>query len=629
MTFLHRTRSFITNPKENTNGIHKPLPLLPGPTACAFAAVENVPIPRRRTTTPTKTLMRRVSLIFRPSPRKKGRRPPNLTLATNNGSVLNSSRSSSLTSIAESEDDIRPPSGLGSPVSISSLPPSPFTPAYDENSPFCHRGNFDGESVFQRTRAISSPNLLRSMGVKLEAKTHLRRASVVPGQGGGMDTIPLVKPTTRVVRSFNLPAEVITVIISYLPRPVATSLAPLSRSFGNAVRLGLYTTLDLQSLRPRQLEKLVAALASRPDLAELVHHFICRTWPAFSSSSLSTSPHASVDDHRNSLLMATFTLALQRMSNLISLTLPTFNPSLLAHHTAFGLKSLTFLNATMSAQETTALLAWLDGQINIYILKFPNLQDSPITPVSNLSNPSKHHYPVPPRTPVKSQSRPNSAFLSVSPGFYNTTTTSSSPSATPTPHSSYFPPLSTSPFSPQTLLPNLTTLHGTPSLVHLLSPASSLCPQRPLRSVSLTINTTLYTGLRPAALMAALQAQGVRRLGLRFVCESVDRRTVEKVLGAVGAVLGSPQTQSKGEGTEGEGEEGNVERTGVHGWRGLRVLEVEFQGESTDFSPEEVGLSFFRCSSFLVADFFRCCDRHYTKHFKRLYRDTKLYGIST
>ena len=96
--------------------------------------------------------------------------------------------------------------------------------------------------------------------------------------------------------------------------------------------------------------------------------------------------------------------------------------------------------------------------------------------------------------------------------------------------------------------------------------------------------------------MAALQAQGVRRLGLRFVCESVDRRTVEKVLGAVGAVLGSPQTQSKGEGGEGEKDEetegGTVARTGVHGWRGLRVLEVEFQGESTDFSPEEVGLFF-------------------------------------
>ena len=153
--------------------------------------------------------------------------------------------------------------------------------------------------------------------------------------------------------------------------------------------------------------------------------------------------------------------------------------------------------------------------------------------------------------------------------------------------------------------------------------------------MSLTINTTLYTGLRPAALMAALQAQGVRRLGLRFVCESVDRRTVEKVLGAVGAVLGSPQTQSKGEGegeegTEGGGGEGgNVERTGVHGWRGLRVLEVEFQGESTDFSPEEVGFFFFCYSFFLGADFFFCCDRRYTKHFKRLYHDTKLYGIST
>ena len=572
MTFLHRTRSFITTPKENTSGIHKPLPLLPGPTACAFAAVENVPIPRRRTNTPTKTLMRRVSLIFRPSPRKKGRRPPNLTLATNNGSVLNSSRSSSLTSIAESEDDIRPPSGLGSPVSISSLPPSPFTPAHDENSPFCHRENFGGESVYQRTRAISSPNLLHSMSVKLKAKTHLRRASVVPGQGGGMDIIPLVKPTTRVVRSFNLPAEVISVIVSYLPRHVVASLAPLSRSFGDTVRLALYTTLDLQSLRPLQLEKLVAALASRPDLTELVHHFICRTWPSFFLSSSPASPHASVDDHRNSLLTATFTLALQRMSNLISLTLPAFNPSLLAHHTAFGLKSLTFLNATMSAQETTALFAWLDGQINIYILKFPNLHDSPITPVSNLSDPSKHHYPVPPRTPVKSQSRPNSAFLSVSSGFYNTNTTPSSPSATPTPNSTYFPPLPISPFSSQTLLPNLTTLHGTPSLIHFLSPVSSLCPRRPLRSVSLTINTTLYTGLRPAALMAALQTQGVRRLGLKFVCESVDRRTVEKVLGAVGAVLGSPQTQSKGEGESGEPEEGteggNGERMGVHGWRG-------------------------------------------------------------
>lgn len=103
--------------------------------------------------------------------------------------------------------------------------------------------------------------------------------------------------------------------------------------------------------------------------------------------------------------------------------------------------------------------------------------------------------------------------------------------------------------------------------------------------------------------MAALQTQGVRRLGLRFVCESVDRRTVEKVLGAVGAVLGSPpQTQSKGEGGVEGGEEGteggNVERTSVHGWRGLRVLEVEFQGESTDFSPEEVGFFSFVVLSF-------------------------------
>ena len=78
-------------------------------------------------------------------------------------------------------------------------------------------------------------------------------------------------------------------------------------------------------------------------------------------------------------------------------------------------------------------------------------------------------------------------------------------------------------------------------------------------------------------------------------------KTTTDDLGTVGAVLGSLQTQSKGEGEGAEG--GNVKCIGVHVWRQLRLLEVEFQGKSTDFSLEEVG--FFQClmqSKLLVLD---------------------------
>lgn len=75
---------------------------------------------------------------------------------------------------------------------------------------------------------------------------------------------------------------------------------------------------------------------------------------------------------------------------------------------------------------------------------------------------------------------------------------------------------------------------------------------RPLRNATLSINTTLYTGLRPGALMQSLQ--GIKRLELRFG-SAVDRRTIGKVLSAAGAALTG----------------GGVALSGGHALQGLQI----------------------------------------------------------
>ncbi|KAF8631668.1 hypothetical protein AX17_005069 [Amanita inopinata Kibby_2008] len=97
----------------------------------------------------------------------------------------------------------------------------------------------------------------------------------------------------------------------------------------------------------------------------------------------------------------------------------------------------------------------------------------------------------------------------------------------------------------RTFLPNLRVLQATPAIVSSLAASSmgdqerqEAKPWRPLREVTINVDTTLYTGLRPSALACELQGLHLKRLGLRFG-ERVDRRTVERLLLAVGAALGN------------------------------------------------------------------------------------------
>lgn len=189
------------------------------------------------------------------------------------------------------------------------------------------------------------------------------------------------------------------------------------------------------------------------------------------------------------------TTALHNMSNLESLTLRTFvpvfsqSPSL-----SFRLKTLVILDDTISMEQIIDILHFLRNQSSLQYLAFPNVVENP--------------------------SLPECSF-----------------------HQHIF----ASGLARETILPSLSQLHAPPRLMMAIC---SLLGQA-LQTVVLDVTTTLYTGLRPAALLRAIQ--GVSKLDVIFTHE-VDKRTVEKFLGAAGGILSS---------------------SGGANSRGLTVLEVE------------------------------------------------------
>ncbi|KDR72863.1 hypothetical protein GALMADRAFT_252173 [Galerina marginata CBS 339.88] len=563
MSFLHNRRSFQAfhvKEKEPKLAPARTPPLIP-----SSAAIENVPQKRSRYRTTSSIgasrIIRRVSSIF--TPRKKA--PPDLKLVNSALNNISTPRSySSSKESLESEDDIRRPSGLGSAVSISSLPPSPYSPLSPETKDLSVYHTFpSGE--FQRNRAISSPNLLRSLSWKVRGKTRARHASIVPSPTSPASQEPPPVPPLSPKPTIQFPEEIVVLILSHLPQTNVGLLATVSRTFVSAARKALYTTLDLDVLSPLQLEKLVALLASRWELTDLVMTFTCRTWPPFflcDAHDPKSNQNDLVIQHKDALLTASFTLALERMSNLHSLTLPCFDFSLLSHHTAFGLKNLTFLNDTTTEAETRALFTWLDGQTNITSLRFTCLEDTHTSTKLSISS----------NIPLHDNTRPGTAPSS--PYLKPFSTSGLSPYASPTssPRSACFhrplsPPTPFTLFTSSSLLPNLSTLHATPALLTLLTSPLETPSRRPLKSVTLNINTTLYNGLRPASLMSALR--GVTHLALRF-SENVDRRSFEKVLGAAGAALGAPCKNAADDPFV------DAQNPAEVGWRGLQSLEISF-----------------------------------------------------
>lgn len=509
MSFLQRSRSLGPSsfPSSSKNVPPASIPFPPG------QSVENTHVAsfpqvissftRGRKISAEKIIRRVSTMLSKSLPKKSSALPPRgLNIqAQPEPQWRVANPSSSPTESDMSFDDIRRPSGLGRAISISSnysLPPTPFT-ATDPDSPF----RFATKNDYERTRALSSPHShwsTEALESVTNKKSQMQRPVSIARRNKACPPPPM-------------PHEVLVNILTFAPRHAVASCALSSRDWYAAARLVLYEALDLRTLQPEKVELLVTLLAYRHDLAELVRSFECHTWPDFFPPSSNPDRPQTTRPSFSPALTAVFTIAFQNMYLVTSLVLPSFDHTFLRHHSAFGLKKLTILSHTMSSHETDQLFAWLNGQTNITHLAFPNLLD--------LNNISK--------------------CLTIPTSLHSTLTNAYS---TSTPILTLSKSLSTplhqlpaaSPFDSPNLLPLLTTLTATSSIIDSLTANKHLAHSRPLRNVTLNINSTLYTGLRPSSLLTPLR--GITTLSLKFSIV-VDKRTILKVLSA-GAVLAAP-----------------------------------------------------------------------------------------
>ncbi|KAI8976371.1 hypothetical protein BD414DRAFT_423188 [Trametes punicea] len=288
--------------------------------------------------------------------------------------------------------------------------------------------------------------------------------------------------------------ELLSFIFSFARRRDIVSLAQVSRSFSQAALRALYTDLDLRNVDDERAAECIASLASRRDVAALVRSFAIRALPP--------------PDDAASLSTVTFAIAFNNMEQLRALTLPRFDLRLLCH-TTFSLQRLVLLCETISAQDFHALFRWLARQPALTALSLPHLAlPSLPAPVVDAGTPTPPHTPRTPNTPNHDPHVARSCPPS---------------------------PTSTSPTPvPSSVLPNLRRVHAPAAL------AAELAHGRPLECVKLPIQTTLYDGLRPSAIMSALAAARgtLRTLTIKPVSTKIDARTLERVVMSAGAELG-------------------------------------------------------------------------------------------
>ncbi|KAI0776974.1 hypothetical protein BD413DRAFT_602390 [Trametes elegans] len=306
-------------------------------------------------------------------------------------------------------------------------------------------------------------------------------------EASGSSSSSPVDHTPAIART---PPELFASAFSFAARPDIVSLAQVSKTFSHAALRALYGHLDLRDVEDGRAAQCIASLASRRQVASLVRNLACRTLP----------------DDAASLATVTFAIAFNNMDQLHALTLPRFDVRLLSH-TTFSLRRLTLLCKNISADEFHALMGWLARQPALTALSLPNL----VLPT----------LPAPQTAPAT-----------------NTPPTPDTPRNDPDAHAPTPAPRSSSPSPPSSVpssvLPNLRRVHGPVAL------AAALAPGRPLESVKLPIQHTLYDGLRPSAAMAALAAarKTLRTLTIKPVSTKIDARTLERVVMAAGAELG-------------------------------------------------------------------------------------------
>ncbi|GJE94114.1 hypothetical protein PsYK624_102820 [Phanerochaete sordida] len=283
-----------------------------------------------------------------------------------------------------------------------------------------------------------------------------------------------------------IPLDLLKATVAFVPHADLPAVALTCRTFLEVARSRMYRNVDLLHVSDEAcVDRCINLLASRRDLAALVESFASRSTPQ-SQNLGNTSP----------LPAFTFAIALNNMNNLSSLTMSHFDPALL-FHTTFHLRRLTFLCQSVSQSELESLFAWLTNQPKLTSLSFPHLA---------LDNESARWI-----------AGAGSQLANIPEEDQDSQTVAAAA-------------------LPPSLLPALDHISGPSALV------SALVPGRPLTSVTVLIHTTIYDGLRPSALVAALAQSSTSVTSFALIAPQrcrVDARTIERVLMAAGAELGN------------------------------------------------------------------------------------------
>ncbi|KAH7910419.1 hypothetical protein BJ138DRAFT_1087708 [Hygrophoropsis aurantiaca] len=423
MPFLSRRSSALS-------GLNEPANFPPN------SRLADTPIIRKQTS--SDRVFQRVTTLF--SSRKKRESNPSRYGPQSHIAIPNSGRISRSSSNSSSpvSPDIRRPSGLGRRASSLEVEP-PYT------YPFVPSGDYS-ETIRGR-----------------DAK----------------------HPTTRNSPICALPDEILASVLHSLPPNDLPSVALVSRVLCTVARISLYTTLDSSVIHSERVDSLFHVLATNQELAEIVHTFICHSWPASIDDTALADPTHESD----------FFVALRKMRNIVALSVPSF-PSVLVQATLpqniniSRLQQLTITSRTLTKKEQTDILTSLPYYPQLSSLSFPNLMDS----VNDMHALNETPYIPPGSSDVKIKKVPIALQTS------------------------------------RILLKSLKSVQAPPELA--ITIANLLWT--PLHRITLDIHSTLYTGLRPAAVARALK--GVSEMKVVFGKE-VDKRTAEKFLGAVGVAL--------------------------------------------------------------------------------------------
>ena len=306
---------------------------------------------------------------------------------------------------------------------------------------------------------------------------------------------------------------------------------------------------------------------------------------------------------------ANFVRAFAHMVNMELLTLPAFDSALMRQHTARGLKNVEFLcpswRETVEGSGDDSFVGWLGRHPMIEVLRFPYLVDLPGPPDMTLkidtTATSQRKGRGPQTAPVTTD--PNGKDMIPFPTSVSLEAAPENPEAASTLRKMQFGDVLDEPATVTQrsikdedeevdgFLPRLEVLQATPAIIGLLfgssGGSSPSLPRQPLRT-TLTITSTLYTGLRPSSIMALLMERNVERLEMRFG-PGVDKRTWDKALRASGAFLGGGGDET-GDDSEIVLERGVEDGEDRSESRGLRELVVVFWGAGGPIGRDEVRL---------------------------------------